>query len=113
MSLHGTELQKYTSWIGHRHEAVKQILITDKGILSLSETSVHYAQRTGPPIWHLTDPSFANLQCMGFAAKAQREILVAGGQNTMIKIDIEKGQVTEVVGIQFLLFPLYHAANHK
>ena len=36
MSFYGAELQKYTSYKGHASEPVKQILFTDKGVLSVS-----------------------------------------------------------------------------
>jgi PAB-dependent poly(A)-specific ribonuclease subunit 2 len=53
MSFYGHELQKYTSFRAHASEQVKQILFTDKGVLSVSPRSVHYASRRGLAIWHL------------------------------------------------------------
>lgn len=38
-----------------------------------------------------------NLCCMSFLGKDNSEILVAGIQNTMYKIDVERGQVTQEV----------------
>ena len=38
-----------------------------------------------------------DLQCMSFVNKNNSEILVAGCQNTMFKIDIEKGIVVQEV----------------
>lgn len=38
-----------------------------------------------------------NLCCMSFLGKENSEILVAGIQNTMYKIDVERGQVTQEV----------------
>lgn len=35
---------------------------------------------------------------MNFTSKGTREILVAGCQDTMFKIDIEKGTITDTVG---------------
>lgn len=38
-----------------------------------------------------------NLRCMSFLGKDSPEILVAGIQNTMYKIDVERGQVIQEV----------------
>lgn len=35
---------------------------------------------------------------MNFTSKGTREILVAGCQDKMFKIDVEKGAITETVG---------------
>jgi PAB-dependent poly(A)-specific ribonuclease subunit 2 len=53
MSFYGPELQRYTSYIGHA-EPVRQILLHEKGVISVSPRSVHMASRTGPTLWHLT-----------------------------------------------------------
>ena len=42
----------------------------------------------------------ANLRCMSFLGKDSSEILVAGCQSTMYKIDVEKGIVLQEVGLQ-------------
>ena len=55
------------------------------------------AQRTGPAIWHLSSANFIELQCMSFTSKDNNELLVAGIQDQMFKIDIERGQITEYV----------------
>jgi PAB-dependent poly(A)-specific ribonuclease subunit 2 len=36
---------------------------------------------------------------MNFTSKGTREILVAGCQNQMFKVDVEKGIITHTVGI--------------
>lgn len=53
MSFYGPELQKYTSFKAHHPEQVKQILFTDKGVLSVSPKSVHFSSRRGVALWHL------------------------------------------------------------
>lgn len=40
---------------------------------------------------------FQDLQCMNFTSKGTREILVAGCQDKMCKIDVDKGIVTDTV----------------
>lgn len=44
-------------------------------------------------------PDFVDLKCMNFTSKGTREILVAGCQEHMFKVDVEKGIITETVGI--------------
>ena len=41
--------------------------------------------------------SMKALCCMSFLGKSSSEILVAGCQNVMFKIDIEQGRITEEV----------------
>jgi PAB-dependent poly(A)-specific ribonuclease subunit 2 len=96
LALYGPELQRYVSYVGHRGEAVKQILFHEKGVISLSRRHLHMAQRTGMVIWHLNDPKFHDLQCMTFT-KGTNEVVLAGVQDQMFKVDLEKGQVTEYV----------------
>ena len=43
------------------------------------------------------DPNFQDLQCMSYTSKGTHELLVAGGQRTMFKIDVEKGEITQTV----------------
>ncbi|KAE9964692.1 hypothetical protein EG327_000795 [Venturia inaequalis] len=97
MSFYGTELQKYTSYKGHASEPVHQILFTEKGVLSVASHSVHFASRRGPAQWHLADTNFKDLHCMSFTSKSANEVLVAGQQDTMFKIDLEKGAIIETV----------------
>lgn len=102
----GAELQKYTSYRGHTsrdHRAppgstpVKQLLFCDKGVISISHESVHLASRRGITQWHLTQRDFENLRCMSFTGKGTDEIVVAGCQKPLYRIDVEKGVVTETI----------------
>lgn len=99
-SFYGPELQKYTSYKGHVSEAVKQILFTDKGVLSISPRSVHLASRRGPAIWHIADDLFQDLQCMSFTGKGSNELIVAGCQDTMFKLDVETGSISQEVSLR-------------
>ncbi|KAF1965711.1 PAB-dependent poly(A)-specific ribonuclease subunit PAN2 [Bimuria novae-zelandiae CBS 107.79] len=99
-SFYGPALERYTSYRGHAPAegtvgAVKQLLFTDKGVLSISKHSVHYASRRGLTQWHLTSADFKELQCMNFTSKGTREILVAGCQEKMFKVDVDKGAIVE------------------
>ncbi|KAF2706246.1 PAB-dependent poly(A)-specific ribonuclease-like protein subunit pan2 [Pleomassaria siparia CBS 279.74] len=98
-SFYGPSLERYTSYRAHAatEGAVNQFLFTDKGILSISKQSAHYSIRRGITQWHLTCPDFTDLRCMNFTSKGTREILVAGGQEQMFKIDVEKGTITDTL----------------
>lgn len=52
-SFYGNELRRYTSLKAHKTGAVHQLLVSDKGIVSLGSNYVHMSSRTGPPLWHL------------------------------------------------------------
>jgi len=93
VSFYGSGLQRYTSLRAHLDEGpVKQILVHDRGILSISATAVHFARREGLTQWHLTHPQMTDLRCMAFTGNAS-QILVAGCQTSCFVVDIEKGQV--------------------
>ncbi|KAF1911381.1 PAB-dependent poly(A)-specific ribonuclease subunit PAN2 [Ampelomyces quisqualis] len=100
-SLYGPQLERYTSYRGHATSdgPVKQFLFTDKGVLSISRQSVHYSHRRGLTQWHLASPEFKDLKCMNFTSKGTREILIAGCQDQMFKIDVEKGTLTDTLPV--------------
>jgi PAB-dependent poly(A)-specific ribonuclease subunit 2 len=77
-----------------------QFLFTEKGVLSISRHSVHYAHRRGITVWHSANAEFTDLKCMNFTSKGTREIVVAGCQGSMFKVDVEKGTVTDSVCVQ-------------
>ena len=41
--------------------------------------------------------AFKDLRCVNFTSKGTREVLVAGCQDQMFKVDVEKGSITETV----------------
>ncbi|KAF2091807.1 hypothetical protein K490DRAFT_70560 [Saccharata proteae CBS 121410] len=102
-SFFGPELQRYTSFKAHTDGAVKQLLFCDKGVISISVRSVHLSSRRGITQWHLTadggyrHDGFKDLRCMSFTSKGVHEVLVAGCQDTMFRIDVEKGTITETL----------------
>lgn len=48
-----------------------------------------------------------DLQCMSFTSKGASEIVVAGWQDTMLVIDVIKGEVVKQVGLRALATPLF------
>lgn len=81
----------------------------------MSSRSVHLLSRRGLTLWHIScvssstllrvqlltldcsEPSMIALQCMSFLGKDASEILVAGCQSVMYKIDVDKGVVVQSV----------------
>ncbi|KAF2802391.1 PAB-dependent poly(A)-specific ribonuclease subunit PAN2 [Mytilinidion resinicola] len=98
-SFYGSSLDRYTSYRGHAPSegAVKQILLTENGVLSISKGSIHFAIRRGLTQWHLADDVFADLRCMNFTSKGTREVLVAGCQDHMFKVNVDKGIIVETI----------------
>ncbi|KAF1813417.1 cysteine proteinase [Eremomyces bilateralis CBS 781.70] len=101
-SFYGSELQRYTSFRAHAppEPAVKQILINDKGVLSISKKSIHFSTRRGLTLWHLKDEAFVDLRCMSFTTKGTSEVLAGGCQDTMFRIDTEKGTITQKISAE-------------
>ncbi|KAF2760383.1 exonuclease-like protein [Pseudovirgaria hyperparasitica] len=96
----------YTRFRAHRDiirdqikqvQSVRQILVFDKGVLSVSPKSVHLSNRRGVTQWHLEYDGFEDLHCMTFTSKAAQELVVAGQQDTMFVIDIEKGSIIQTM----------------
>ncbi|MCJ1423563.1 poly(A)-specific ribonuclease [Sticta canariensis] len=98
-SFYGPELTKYTSIRSHPpgEGPVIQFLFHEKGVISLASHSVHLCSRRGLTQWHISEISMTNLCCMSFLGKESSEILVAGCQNIMYKIDVERGQVMQEI----------------
>lgn len=96
-SFYGTELQRHTSFKIHPSSdgPVRQLLFHDKGVIALGAKSVHMATRRGPPIWHIDHVDMKDLRCMSFTSKGTNEILVAGLQDQMFVIDVNKGAITK------------------
>ncbi|TKA82829.1 hypothetical protein B0A55_01049 [Friedmanniomyces simplex] len=107
-SFYGPELQRYTSYQGHVSTAprgipgnahVKALLLCNKGVISLSSRSIHCASRRGLAQWHFASPGMQDLRCMAFTGRgsASEEIVVAGCQQQMYRINFEKGTMLETV----------------
>lgn len=47
---------------------------------------------------HTRDPKFVALMCMSFTSKGTSEVLVAGHQENMFVVDLNKHEVTKTVG---------------
>ncbi|KAF5670593.1 pab-dependent poly(A)-specific ribonuclease subunit PAN2 [Fusarium heterosporum] len=98
-SFYGTELQRYTSFKAHASSdgPVRQILVNEKGIVALGSKDLHMAIRRGPPIWHIRHDDMKDLRCMSFTSKGTAEIIAAGMQDTMLVVDLIKGDVVKQI----------------
>lgn len=105
-SFYDVELQRYSSYRGHGNTAprgtpgdgaVKQLLFCDKGVISVSARSVHCASRRGLAQWHIALQDMVDLRCMSFLDKSTTEIVVAGCQQQLYRVDVESGAVSETL----------------
>lgn len=97
-SFYGTDMQRYTSFKAGAGP-VRQLLFHDKGVIALCSTSVHMAMRRGPALWHIANIEMKDLRCMSYTSKGTSEILVAGLQDVMFTVDVDKGTVTKQVAL--------------
>ncbi|KAG9242393.1 PAB-dependent poly(A)-specific ribonuclease subunit PAN2 [Calycina marina] len=89
--------QAYTSFVAG-DGPVAQIIFHRKGVIALTPTSVHMALRRGQPMWHIAHEEMKDLRCMSFTtARGTSDILVAGAQNLMFVIDVEKGTIKKQI----------------
>jgi PAB-dependent poly(A)-specific ribonuclease subunit 2 len=94
-SFYSPQLQRYTSVKAHLAEGpVRQLLLHEKGVLSIASKSVHLTSRRGLTQWHITHRDMQSLRCMSMTANPNH-LLVAGCQSSMFLIDIDKGKVVE------------------
>ena len=94
-SFYSPQLQRYTSVKAHLAEGpVRQLLLHEKGVLSVASKSVHLTSRKGLTQWHITHQDMHSLRCMSMTSNPNH-LLVAGCQSSMFVIDIDKGKVVE------------------
>ncbi|KYK55176.1 PAB-dependent poly-specific ribonuclease subunit PAN2 [Drechmeria coniospora] len=101
-SFMGSDLQRYTSFKAHLSAdgPVRQVLVNDRGVIALGPKDLHMALRRGLPIWHLRTTDMQDLRCMSFTSKGTAEIIVAGHQDKMLVIDLNKGEVVKQVSTE-------------
>ncbi|ODQ67985.1 hypothetical protein NADFUDRAFT_81094 [Nadsonia fulvescens var. elongata DSM 6958] len=95
-SYYSQSLQRYTSFKTH-NDPVFQILPNDRGILSLNKNSVRFNNRRGTCRNLTTDDNMKDLKCMAWTTRGVSEVVAAGDQDTLIKINIDRGIVSEVI----------------
>ncbi|KAL3422025.1 PAB-dependent poly(A)-specific ribonuclease subunit PAN2 [Phlyctema vagabunda] len=95
-SFYGTDLQRHTSFKAG-DGPVRRLLFHDKGVIALTARGVHMAMRRGSPLWHIAHDEMKDLRCMSYTSKGTAEILVAGVQDIMFVIDVDKGTITKQI----------------
>ncbi|RAL62585.1 hypothetical protein DID88_004433 [Monilinia fructigena] len=95
-SFYGLDGHRYTSYKAGQ-DPIRQFLFHDKGVISVGGRSVHMASRRGLYIWHITHEDMKDLRCMSYTSRGTSEILVAGLQDQMFVIDVDKGIITKQV----------------
>ncbi|OTB10381.1 hypothetical protein K445DRAFT_322985 [Daldinia sp. EC12] len=102
-SFYGTKLQPYTSFKAHTSQdgPVRQILFNERGVIALGSRGVHMALRRGPPLWSIRHEEMQELRCMSFTSKGTAEILVAGEQEKMFVVDVNKGEITKQLSTEY------------
>lgn len=102
-ALYSTNLQPYTSFIAHKDGGgagfggVRQMIVNERGVLSLGRTSVRLASRRGVVCWNLPEAEFIDLKAMTMS-HGNQDIVVAGNQRRMLMVNLNRGSVTRRVG---------------
>ncbi|KAL5940480.1 poly(A)-specific ribonuclease [Pyricularia oryzae] len=93
------EFQRHIAFLSHPRQQgpVHQFLFNETGVISLGSHNVHMAQRGGMCLANIGHVNMTNLRCMTFTSRGTSEILVAGDQDTMFVIDLNKKQITKEV----------------
>ncbi|KAG2231202.1 hypothetical protein INT48_005923 [Thamnidium elegans] len=96
-SYYGKGLQRYTAFKAHKAEQVRQIRVTDRGIISLSPKSIQMRDRRGLVKWSISNEDAKDLHCMTSTTLTNGELLVAGQQDDMLVVSSARGVVTRKI----------------
>ncbi|CAG8540264.1 10143_t:CDS:2 [Acaulospora colombiana] len=75
----------------------KQLLVSDRGVISLSSDSVKMTNRRGLVRWAISNEDTTDLRCMTYTTMPNSEILAAGRRQSMLVINIARGTVVKKV----------------
>ncbi|KAK9447889.1 ubiquitin carboxyl-terminal hydrolase-domain-containing protein [Limtongia smithiae] len=90
-SFAGPSLRKYTSYMGHS-TAVNQILINDRGVLSLGSSGLRMTQRRGILRFNLSDDKkYSDLTCMSYTSRGTSEVVVGGRSPGLLRVNVDRG----------------------
>ncbi|KAG0202360.1 poly(A)-specific ribonuclease [Mortierella sp. GBA30] len=95
-SYYGSGLQRYSSFKAHKGP-VRQMMVLDRGVVSIGKDSIHLSNRRGLASWNImqVDESAQDLHSMALMGSA--EIVVAGQQDKILSINMIRGIVTKKV----------------
>jgi len=78
---------------------VRSIAFNDKGVVSLAASSLHFSNRRGLAQWNLATENMRDLTSMSYGNRGTTELIVGGLQETMLRINLDRGTViSEVSG---------------
>jgi PAB-dependent poly(A)-specific ribonuclease subunit 2 len=102
----GPSLTSYTSFFAHVDE-VRDILVHDRGVISLGSQNVRVTHRRGLQRWDIKFSLFdwinyrgnnvENLLCMAYSGTSHSEVIAAGGQSNILLLNIDRGTVVKQV----------------
>ncbi|KAG0356532.1 poly(A)-specific ribonuclease [Podila minutissima] len=103
-SYYGAGLQRYSSYKAHKGP-VRQMMVLDRGIVSIAKDSIHLSNRRGVASWNILqvilnrrtnmDESAQDLHSMALMGNA--EIVAAGQQDKILSINMIRGIVTKKI----------------
>ncbi|RUS20975.1 hypothetical protein BC937DRAFT_93946 [Endogone sp. FLAS-F59071] len=97
VSYYANGLQRYTSFKTHIDQQVRQLLVNDRGVISLGQNSLQMRSRRGLVKWTINNEDTQNLRCMTTTTLPNSEILVAGQQDNMLVVNVGRGTITRKV----------------
>lgn len=92
----GTGMGRYTSFSGHSRQ-IHEILTSDRGLISVSKDTVKLHNRRGVVKQTVTDPALKSVSAMAYSTKGTSEVVVAGEQKDILRINMERGVVSSKV----------------
>ncbi|KAK9240841.1 ubiquitin carboxyl-terminal hydrolase-domain-containing protein [Lipomyces kononenkoae] len=96
-SLAGSSLRKYTSYVAHK-SPVQQILVNDRGVLSLDSDTLRMTQRRGILRFNLKDKTkMKDLTCMTYSSRGTSEVVVAGQNPGLLRVNVDRGSIINEV----------------
>ncbi|CAJ0636991.1 2238_t:CDS:2 [Entrophospora sp. SA101] len=95
-SYFGGEMNRYTSFRAHLND-VRQLLVSDRGVISLSSDTVKMVSRRGLVKWSISYEDTTDLHCMSYTTMPHTEILAAGKQQNILVINVARGTVVKKV----------------
>ncbi|KAG0174836.1 poly(A)-specific ribonuclease [Apophysomyces sp. BC1015] len=96
-SYDGKSLQRYTSFKAHKDQQIRQIRVTDRGVISLSPKSIQMRDRRGLVRFNISNKQTQDLHCMMTTSLTNGDLLVAGQQDDMLVVSVARGAVTRTV----------------
>ncbi|RUS20974.1 LOW QUALITY PROTEIN: hypothetical protein BC937DRAFT_93946 [Endogone sp. FLAS-F59071] len=112
VSYYANGLQRYTSFKTHIDQQVRQLLVNDRGVISLGQNSLQMRSRRGLVKWTINNEDTQNLRCMTTTTLPNSEILVAGQQDNMLVVNVGRGTITrKQLALTVFIFVNFHQFN--